>query len=403
MGGKMKKILIGILAISCIFPMNVLAEEVTFGSIIDEYERAKRELESNNQSIENQEGQINKNNSTIRNLQNQIVQMEEEAVKLQEQITASNEQIDDKKEEIKQLVSYYQMSQGENIYLEYIFGGDTITDLVYRISIVEQITEYNEKTISDLESLINANESRKVELANTEKSYGEKINALDAEITKLNSSISRLSDLSPSLEQQVKAKQEQVEYYKSQGCKNRSDVIGRDCAVKASNAVFSRPVQTGYITSFVGYRGGNYVHRGLDIGSSQKKNAALYSIGNGVIKQIWNDRKDGTGSKNVTVQYRASNGQYYTAIYAHLSRYGNIKTGMDVTPNTILGYMGDTGNATGVHLHIEVWPCRLYEDSKCKSWSDYVNFTNQQFKNGFKGASSVISFPNKTFQTWYTR
>lgn len=388
------------MAIMTFIPKIVLAEEVTYGSILDELARAEKELNNNNSSIKNQEGQINNNNATIQSLKKQILEMEEEAVVLQQQITDSTAEIQNKKEEIKKIISYLQMSQGDNIYLEYIFGGDTITDLVYRLSVVEQITEYNENTIKDLENLITSNENRKVELANKEKSYGEKINALDAEIEKLNNSLSRLSDLSPSLEQQVKAKREQVEYYKSQGCKNRSDVIGRDCAVTSSNAYFSRPTQTGYITSFVGYRGGSYVHRGLDIGSSQKKNTALYSIGYGVIKSIWHDN---AGSNNITVQYRASNGQYYTAIYAHLSRYGSVKTGMSVTPNTILGYMGDTGNASGVHLHLEVWPCRLYEDSKCRTWDDYVRFTTQQFKNGFKGATSVISFPTKTFQTWYTR
>lgn len=399
----MKKIIVIMIIGIMLVPKIALAEEVTYGSILDELARAQKELNNNNSSIKNQEGQIDNNNATIRSLKQQIVEMEEEAVALQQQITESNTEIENKKEEIKKIISYLQMSQGDNIYLEYIFGGDTITDLVYRLSVVEQITEYNEQTITDLENLITANENKKVELANKEKSYGEKINTLDKEIEKLSNSLSRLSDLSPSLEQQVKAKQDQVAYYKSQGCKNRSDVIGRDCAVTSSNAYFSRPVQTGYITSFVGYRGGNYVHRGLDIGSSQKKNAALYSIGYGVIKSIWNDRKDGKGSNNVTVQYRATNGQYYTAIYAHLSRYGAIRNGMEVTPNTILGYMGDTGNATGVHLHLEVWPCRLYEDSKCRTWDDYVRFTNQQFKNGFKGATSVISFPTKTFQTWYTR
>jgi len=400
----MKRIGVGALAFICfisiIFPTSVLAEEVTFGKIQDEYARAKRELEENQQSINNKENQIDENNATIKSLKNQMEQMSNEAVELQQQIADANTEIEDKKEQTKSLIAYLQMSQGENIYLEYVFGGDTITDLVYRLSIVEQITEYNENMIKDLEELITKNENRKVELANKQEQYQKKTEELNNEIGKLNSSLSKLGELSPSLEQEVETKRKQVEYYRSEGCKNRSDVIGRDCAVTSTNAVFSKPIKTGYITSFVGYRWGS-LHRGLDMGSSLGRNTALYSIGNGVIKSIW---RDPNGAKNINVEYRTTGGQYYTAIYAHLSKYASgIYEGMKVDSNTILGYMGDTGLAYGVHLHLEVWPCRLYADSNCETWSKYVKFTKKKFDSGFKGAESVINFPKKTYQTWYNK
>ena len=34
-----------------------------------------------------------------------------------------------------------------------------------------------------------------------------------------------------------------------------------------------------------------------------------------------------------------------------------------VDTNTILGYMGNTGYSFGVHLHLEVYPCRIYVDN----------------------------------------
>jgi len=292
------------------------------------------------------------------------------------------------------------MSQGENLYLEYVFGGDSITDLVYRLSVVEQITEHNDLIIKELEELIVANENRKVVLANKQDEYEKKMETLNNEISKLNSSISKLGGLSPGLEQEVEAKKQLVSYYKSQGCSKRSDVIGRDCAVTSVNATFSRPIKKGYVTSFTGYRWGT-LHKGIDLGSSLGRNTPLYSIGNGVIKDIW---KDNYGALCVTVQYKDIKGKYYTAVYAHLSRYASgIYEGKKVDSNTILGYMGDTGYAFGVHLHLEVWPCRLYEDSNCRTWSKYVSFAKRQFDNGFKGAESVINFPNRTYQTWYNK
>lgn len=389
-----------LITISLILPMSVFAEEVTFGQVLDDLAKAEKELKENQQSINNKENQIDENNSTIKNLKKQIEDMGKETVQLQQQIADSNIEIEERKKQTKDIIAYYQMSQGENIYLEYVFGGESITDLVYRLSVVEQITEYNDNAVKSLQDLILANESRKVELANREKEYESKIDNLNTEISKLNNAVSKLGELSPSLEEEVNTKRKLVESYRKEGCKNRSDVIGRDCAVTNVTGIFKKPIRTGYITSFVGYRWGS-LHRGLDMGSSQGRNTALYSIGNGVIKSIWTDS---AGAKNINVEYRARNGQYYTAIYAHLSRYADgLYVGKAVNENTILGYMGDTGMAYGVHLHLEVWPCRLYADSNCRTWNQYVSFVNKKYNEGFKGAETVISFPGRTYQTWYNR
>ncbi len=394
------KTLVILSTISILFPTTVKAEEVTFGQLQDDLAKAQKELDKNNQSINNNENQIDKNNSTITSLNNQIEQMSKEATKLQQEIADATTEIESKKEETKELVKYLQMSQGENIYLEYVFGSDSITDMVYRLSIVEQITEYNDNMIKDLEALIKANENRKIELANKEKEYHQKINSLENEIGKLSNSIQKLGELSPGLKEEVESKKAIVTYYKSQGCSKRSDVIGRDCAVTSTNAAFTRPIKQGYVTSFIGYRWGSF-HRGTDIGSKTGKKTALYSIGNGVIKDIW---KDSYGALCVTVQYKTVKGDYYTAIYAHLSKYASgIYEGMKVNSNTVLGYMGDTGKAYGVHLHLEVWACRLYEDSNCRTWNKYTTFAEKQFNKGIKGAESAITFPSRTYSTWYSK
>lgn len=79
---------------------------------------------------------------------------------------------------------------------------------------------------------------------------------------------------------------------------------------------------------------------------------------------------------------------------------------MKVTPDTLIGYMGATGNVTGVHLHLEVYPCKLWDssDKNCSNWSKYVNYTKGLFDAGnYKGSESVINFPNRTYLTWNSR
>ncbi len=399
----MKKKVISLFVIAILFasfPMSVLAEEVTYGDYLDELAEAQEELRKNQALIDDKENQVDTNNSTIQSLKNSMQKMSEESVELQEEIVESNKEIEEKQEETKSLLAYLQMSQGENLYMEYVFGGDTITDFIYRYSVVEQITAYNDNAIKELNDLITKNENRKTELKNKQEEYEKKVASLNEEIKKLNVSIAEIEGLSPSLEEQVRDKKLLVDYYKKQGCTSRNQVIGRDCAVTSSNAVFLRPIKTGYVTSFIGYRWGS-LHRGIDIGSSTGKNTALYSIGNGTITNIYHDNN---GALCLVIQYRTTNGTYYSALYAHLSRYAsNIYVGMQVNSNTIVGYMGDTGYAFGVHLHLEVWPCRLFSDSNCGKWDNYVSFVNRSYSSGFRGAESVINFPSKTYTTWYTR
>ena len=47
-------------------------------------------------------------------------------------------------------MEYYQVENGTNAYLEYVFGATSITDMVYRMSVAEQLTDYNDKIMKDL-------------------------------------------------------------------------------------------------------------------------------------------------------------------------------------------------------------------------------------------------------------
>ena len=396
---RIKKLFLLILLIPIVLPISANAEQLTYGQVLDDLATAERNLQNNKNSINGAKGQIKEDSATINNLKKEIEDMKVETEKLIKEIDDSNAEIESKKQQTKSVISYLQMSQGENIYLEYIFGGETITDIVYRMAVVEQITEHNDQVVHELEELIKKNNARKVELADKQKKSEEKIVALNNEIAKLNSKVSSLDGLSPGLEQEVKAKKDLVDYYKSQGCKSRNQVIGKDCAVGAGNGIFYRPIRKGYITSFIGYRWGS-LHRGLDIGSPDGRNTPLYSVGYGRITSIWTDYY---GAKCVNVEYKMGN-TYYTAIYAHMSRYGNIWTNMNVTPDTVLGYMGDTGHAYGVHLHLELWPCRLYADNNCRSWDSYTSYVKRLYDAGkSRGAESYISFPKSTYQYWYTK
>ncbi len=66
-------------------------------------------------------------------------------------------------------------------------------------------------------------------------------------------------------------------------------------------------------------------------------------------KIIFKGRKGGYG-RTVILKH----GKRYSTLYAHMSRYGKgLRTGQRVKQGQIIGYVGQSGRATGPHLHYE--------------------------------------------------
>lgn len=147
------------------------------------------------------------------------------------------------------------------------------------------------------------------------------------------------------------------------------------------------PVENGVITSTP-----NYYHVALDITSSRGSNENIYPVANGTISSIYTDS---AGAKIVTVLHLID-GVYYTSQYVHLASYAaNIYVGKPVTINDCLGKMGATGIATGIHLHIAVVDCALFQpnDPNCADLNGFFNYARVRYNQGFVGLNSVMQVP----------
>ena len=89
------------------------------------------------------------------------------------------------------------------------------------------------------------------------------------------------------------------------------------------------------------------MHTGIDIGGNVGK--PIYSSGFGKILKIV-DSTEGYG-KHVIISMNNTTRHYF----GHMQSFASgIYEGMSVTPQTLLGYVGSTGNSTGPHLHWEI-------------------------------------------------
>ena len=121
---------------------------------------------------------------------------------------------------------------------------------------------------------------------------------------------------------------------------NRSAVIRQ-----VTSAVWVCPIgaRTKFRDTWGDLRSGGRSHEGVDLVG--KRHDPLLAPVDGVVSYRW----DSVGGRSFDLV--ATDGDYYYG--AHLSAYG--REG-EVEAGDVIGYMGDSGNAQGVHLHFEYHP-----------------------------------------------
>lgn len=372
---------------------------VTLGEYEAKLQGYINQAQANQAAINKTQAEIEATNKEIENIKNEIKRLADEVTRLKQEITEYNEEIKEKSLQTKEIFEYFQMSSGENVYLEYAFGAETITDLIYRMAIVEQMTEYNNKVTKELEEMIEKNKAREKEIESLNVELQVKQKSMEEKVISLGNTKASLTEGGASIQQEIKNYQALVQGYKDLGCLSHH-VIGVDCAT-GSAGTFRRPVSFGYITSEFGSRWGSF-HRGLDISNGDPYNTKIYPVANGIITSKYYDYY---GALVLTIEhYDAVSGKYYTSLYAHMNSWApNIYVGKYVTSNDYIGYMGNTGYSTGPHLHLEIGPCRLYYDNACYNLNAYMSFVQQQANAGFKGPRQLINFPGGLYNSWYSR
>lgn len=392
----MKKRIIILIALSMVLipSYHSQVEAETLQDYMNKLESYKKEQAENNNQLTQTEGQINASNQEIENIKKEIKEMTAEIEQMRLDSVEYANQIKEKEIETKEIFEYYQMSQGDNLYLEYAFGAESITDLIYRLSVVEQLIEYNEQTTLELNNMIEANNQREIELKAKEEEMNKRQEELTAKVSKLTGVKASLNENSVSVAKQIQIYQELIQSYKDAGCEPEH-VIGVDCAKGNNAGEWVRPIESGYVTSEFGYRWGS-LHRAIDVSNKNPYSTKIYPVANGKIVAKYSDYY---GALTIVIEHKTANGKYYSSLYTHMSKYApNIYVGKNVTINDYIGYMGETGYAYGPHLHLEIAPCRLYNqyDSNCSSWNKYVSYMNKLYKNGsFKGPRELIYFPKQ--------
>lgn len=381
-----------LIAVSIVVPTEKV-EGKTLRDLKEELEELEANYSSNQHDKQLTEQEMTNVKNNIYTVSTEIESAQTEVKNLNEEIIALEEDIKTREEEIKEYLRYYQLSNGESAYLEYVFGAADYTDFIYRLAITEQLTKYNDELVKKHNQTIEENKQKTKELADKQVQLAAKQEELSKSMEKLGSQLATITDESVSIEEEIKMQKEAIDYYQNQlKCNLDEDLssCGRDKL--PANTAFYRPIISGYVTSEFGQRTFDY-HYGIDLSTTQD-NTPIYAAANGVVISVV--YKSSCGGTKIYIHHNVR-GQTYTTSYAHL-REAHVSKGDVVTTNTQIGIMGgnpyrETWDAcsTGTHLHFQI-ANGLY-------LKDYMNWSTYQSKSF--NPRNAINLPAGKYN-WFT-
>lgn len=370
--------------ILCAFSFFMLVNNVDAISLKDYRIQYEKDLAKYNNSKNKQaeaKSKINSLQGDIGNVSNNIAKYQKDIEDSKAKIEKLNKEIEEKKKEIDNLFSFMQISEGDNVYLEYIFEATSFTDFIYRSAIVEQLTKYNDELIDDMYKKIEENKQLQKKLAKQIEDSEKEMDKLNNLLNSANVSLNQLVDEHVDIEEDMDASKKQYEYFKKEfknnGCSEDTDI--NVCLKVPSSTGFIRPLVKATVTSEFGmrYHPTRHIwtlHSGIDLGVPIGTN--VYPAANGVVTKIArvkNPNKVGSscGGNKIYVKHLV-NGKEFVTVYMHVHTI-KVNLGDYVTVNTVIAGSGGGESydycTTGPHLHFSIMKGKSYLEPR-----NYVSF-----------------------------
>ena len=329
------------------------------------YNKAKNEKELT-------EAERDKATAEKAEVEKQISSIESQLESISNQIEGIQKDIDAKDEQMKDIMSFVQVTNGDSNYLEYIFGATDFTDFIYRISVAEQLGDYNEELIEEYNKDVERLDKKQSELNTKQEELNKKQSELTVLEAKLNKEIETLQSGMVSKDQAYKTQIELIQSMKARGCKGTDTASSCQNRLSSSGSLVSvngtyMPINSGYVTSDYGYRsyGGGEFHTGIDYSKSVVGDP-VYPIADGEV--ILLNYNKSCGNHIVYVKHNIKGHSYITS-YWHLSSW-SVSVGQKVSYKTQIGKMAgrNTGDkcSGGVHVHLNLF------DNANNQWENRV-------------------------------
>lgn len=359
---KITYLIVVVFLLVLIIPSKIEAK--TLQDMYDQLADLQTKYNNNKNSKNLTQSQINQLNGEITTISATIEKTRKEIKQAEIDIENSKTKIADKKVETDGLIQFLQVSNGGNIYLEYLFDAENYTDFIYRYEVVKQLTNYNSDLIDELEALILDLQAKEKELSEKNVKLENDRQELTKKVNTLSYSLANFESEGVDIEEDIADLKKVIKVYEDMGCSRNQDIT--TCAASINAFGWKYPMVKGCVTSeYTGFNqrldySGGGGHHAIDL-DCVGEGTNVYAAADGTIARIaFYD----CGGNAVYITHTV-NGKKYTSVYMHLlSVASGMYVGKVVTDQTVIGYVGgwstSTANGgydrctTGAHLHFGI-------------------------------------------------
>ena len=289
-------------------------------------------------------------------------------------IADTQEELDKAKEELRDLSEQHRErvrvmeEKGSLTYWQVIFEANSFTDLLDRLTMVEEINAADRRRIEqmriaadivsatqmNLESEKSSLEATRVQLAADEDTLAQKRSESDELLHELEKKaeeyellMAESEVLQDELMQEIAAKEKELEEAKYDEYLAKLALQGEN---PPSNATWVTPVSGWKLTSPFGMRvhpvlGTQRMHSGIDMACAQ--GTPIYATRAGKVTRA--SYQAGGAGNYVSINHLDG----FASIYMHMTHYV-VSAGQTVSQGQLIGYVGSTGLSTGPHLHFGI-------------------------------------------------
>lgn len=315
-------------------------------------------------------------NSLVTQLESKVKEMEEVQQKISDKETEIKEKEDElvtaKVNENTQYTSMkkrikFMYENGNTQFVEILVNAESIGDFLNKAEYINTISTYDRdmlveyqevvKDVEDQETALQAEYeeldqmhedivAKQEELTSLVNDKSKEIASLDSQLTETNAKIKELEEAAAEAQRkQQEAAAAAAAAAKASSSSGSTSYVASDSVVVSGSGQFANPCPSGTVSSTFGYRDfDSSFHKGLDLAASEGSPTYAADAGT-VIIAGWSD----SAGNWVVIDH----GNGIVTKYMHHSALA-VSAGQTVVKGQQIGYVGNTGDSFGAHLHFQV-------------------------------------------------
>lgn len=354
--------------------------------------------------------QINNLEANISEVQSAINTLDANIAKLDVEIDKKIVNIEKRKELIRERMIEQQVRVNTNQYIDFIMGATDLADLIQRSSSLKRFTEYDNELIDLLHEDMEALENDKKEqnrMKETQELQKQNLQADLNQVELLNNANLQLMAIYESKKGDLLAQKNAAQSAADTAIENMPSYIFGDGGnvPEIGDNGFLDPIPGSYRSAGTWYYPASFgggLHLGLDraasIGTPIKAPAnavVLYANNpaptNGGYLGNWVGTPFGGG--NTVSLLMNVNGVTYAMNFYHMSQNMPVKANgwTTLTKGQVFGYVGNSGNTSGPHCHIEVLRLNLSVTEAVAYWNSHRDWMWGTSWNAPADSSSIAT------------